>query len=140
MQKHPGENESWFAVERSSNGDGKVHVTPAERALQDQLTAAVARFAETRSVIEQAKGMLMVVYGIDAPTAFEMLKWRSQHTNVKLRLVAEQIAAGFIELRQRETNPPRSAYDNIVLTAHLWIDAENQLRDAAVLAPTAGTG
>jgi PAS domain S-box-containing protein len=117
-----------------------IDVTPAEQARQDQMTAAVARFAENRSVIEQAKGMLMVVYGIDEPTAFEMLKWRSQHTNVKLRLVAEQIAAGFIELRQRETNPPRSAYDNIVLTAHLWIDAENQLRDAAVLAPTAGTG
>jgi hypothetical protein len=104
------------------------------------MTAAVARFAENRSVIEQAKGMLMVVYGIDEPTAFEMLKWRSQHTNVKLRLLAGQIAAGFIELSKRETTPPRPAYDNIVLTAHLRIDAENQLRDASVPAPTEDTG
>jgi AmiR/NasT family two-component response regulator len=29
-------------------------------------------------VIEQAKGMLMLVYGLDAVAAFDLLKWRSQ--------------------------------------------------------------
>ena len=34
--------------------------------------------------------MLMLVYGIDADTAFDLLRWRSQHTNVKLRLLASK--------------------------------------------------
>ena len=82
----------------------------------------------------------MLVYGIDEPTAFELLKWRSQEANVKLRLLAEQIATGFLELGGGETLPPRSAYDNVLLTAHLRIDAENQSRDATVLPPSEETG
>ena len=117
-----------------------IDVTPSERARQDQVTAAVTRITESRSGIEQTKGMLMVVYGIDEPTAFELLKWRSQETNVKLRLLAEQIATDFRELSRGETLPPRSAYDNLVLTAHLRIHAENQTRDATGLPPTEETG
>ncbi|MBV9090710.1 MAG: ANTAR domain-containing protein [Mycobacteriaceae bacterium] len=96
-----------------------IDVTPAERARQDHLSAAVARIAENRAAIEQVKGMLMVIYGIDAETAFETLKWRSQETNVKLRRLAEQIAADFSGLAGGGTLPPRSAYDNLLLTAHL---------------------
>ncbi|MGB6514744.1 MAG: PAS and ANTAR domain-containing protein [Mycobacterium sp.] len=117
-----------------------IDVTPSERARQDQVTAAVTRITERRSGIEQTKGMLMLVYGIDEPTAFELLKWRSQEANVKLRLLAEQIATGFLELSGGETLPPRSAYDNVLLTAHLRIDAENQSRDATVLPPSEETG
>jgi PAS domain S-box-containing protein len=117
-----------------------IDVTPSERARQDQVTAAVSRITERRSGIEQTKGMLMLVYGIDEPTAFELLKWRSQEANVKLRLLAEQIATDFLELGGGETLPPRSAYDNVLLTAHLRIDAENQSRDATVLPPSEETG
>jgi hypothetical protein len=117
-----------------------IDVTPSERARQDQVTAAVTRITERRSGIEQTKGMLMLVYGIDEPTAFELLKWRSQEANVKLRLLAEQVATGFLELSGGETLPPRSAYDNVLLTAHLRIDAENQSRDATVLPPSEETG
>ena len=53
------------------------------------MTAAVARIAERRSGIEQTKGMLMLVFGIDEPTAFDLLRWRSQDANVKLRPLAE---------------------------------------------------
>ena len=31
----------------------------------------------------------MLVYRVDADAAFELLKWRSQETNVKLRILAE---------------------------------------------------
>ena len=118
-----------------------IDVTPSERARQDQVTAAVTRITESRSGIEQTKGMLMLVYGIDEPTAFELLKWRSQEANVKLRLLAEQIATGFLELSRGEMLPPRSAYNNVVLTAHLRIDAENQSReDATGLPPSEETG
>jgi hypothetical protein len=47
-----------------------------------------------------------------------VLKWRSQQTNVKLRALAEQIAADFTSLRDGGAMPPRSAYDNLLLTAH----------------------
>jgi PAS domain S-box-containing protein len=117
-----------------------VDVTPSERARQDQVTAAVARITENRSGIEQTKGMLMLVYGIDEPTAFELLKWRSQEANVKLRLLADQVATDFLELGGGETLPPRSAYDNALLTAHLRIDTENQSGDPNVLSPSEDTG
>jgi len=65
-----------------------VDVTPSERERQDQVAAAVTVIAEARAGIEQAKGMLMLIYGMDEPASFELLKWRSQETNVKLRLLA----------------------------------------------------
>ena len=117
-----------------------IDVTPSEQAHQDQVTAAVARITESRSGIEQTKGMLMMVYGIDELTAFELLKWRSQEANIKLRVLADQIATDFRELSRGETLPPRSAYNNVVLTAHLRIDVENQSGDATDLPPSEETG
>ena len=117
-----------------------VDVTPSERARQDQVTAAVARIAQNRSGIEQTKGMLMMVYGIDEPTAFELLKWRSQEANVKLRALAEQVGTDFLELSRGTSHPGRSAYDNLLLTAHLRIDADSRSGDATVLPPSEETG
>jgi fructose-specific component phosphotransferase system IIB-like protein len=96
-----------------------VDVTPFMQQRHDRiLSEAVAEIAETRGGIEQAKGMLMVVYRISADSAFELLKWRSQETNTKLRDLAEQISRDFLGLRYDEVLPPRSAYDRLLLTAH----------------------
>ncbi|CAJ1587016.1 PAS and ANTAR domain-containing protein [[Mycobacterium] wendilense] len=59
--------------------------------LEDALDSAVADFSTNRAVIEQAKGMLMLIYDIPADRAFDILRWRSQHTNVKLRSLCEQL-------------------------------------------------
>jgi hypothetical protein len=59
---------------------------------------AVESSAEARAVIEQAKGALMIAYGLDADQAFALLRWHSQHTNIKLR----DIAAGLVA----RTNDP----------------------------------
>ncbi|MDT5365592.1 MAG: hypothetical protein QOC62_23 [Mycobacterium sp.] len=107
-----------------------IDVTPSERARQDQVTAAVTRITEDRAGIEQAKGMLMLIYAIDELTAFQLLKWRSQETNVKLRILAEQIAADFISLSGTETLPPRPVFDNLLLTAHLRVNADIESGDA----------
>jgi ANTAR domain/PAS fold len=107
-----------------------IDISPSERARQDQVTAAVTRIAEDRAGIEQAKGMLMLIYGIDELAAFQLLKWRSQETNVKLRILAEQIAADFTSLSGTETLPPRSAFDNLLLTAHLRVNADIESGDA----------
>ena len=44
---------------------------------------AVELSAATRAVIEQAKGALMITYGLDEDEAFALLRWHSQHTNIK---------------------------------------------------------
>jgi hypothetical protein len=52
---------------------------------------AVEQSAETRAAIEQAKGALMITYGLDEDEAFALLRWHSQHTNIKLRDIAAGI-------------------------------------------------
>jgi ANTAR domain/PAS fold len=94
-----------------------IDLTPEENARQDRLTAALTAITERRSAIEQAKGMLMLVYNMDAGAAFELLKWRSQDSNVKLRRLAEQIVTDFSGVPHDGTMPPQSVYDHLLLTA-----------------------
>jgi hypothetical protein len=58
--------------------------------MQSDITTAVAKVTEARAEIEQAKGLLMAAYGISADRAFDILVWRSQETNVKVREVAHR--------------------------------------------------
>ena len=101
-----------------------VDVTPSEDLDRERFSAAIAEIAENRAVIEQAKGMLMAVYGIDADAAFGLLRWRSQESNVKLRLLAEQVVRDFVAVAQDGQTPDRSAYDNLLLTADRRIHGE----------------
>ena len=104
-----------------------VDVTPSTqtdaRNQQAQVSEAVAEIAAAREGIEQAKGMLMLVYRISAESAFELLKWRSQETNTKLRPLSEQLARDFLELEYHELLPHRSVYDRLLLTTHLRVDS-----------------
>jgi hypothetical protein len=96
-----------------------VDVTPSDDTVHQQsVTDAVAEISESRGGIEQAKGMLMLVYRINAEAAFDLLKWRSQATNVKLRAIAEQIVEDFLGLAYSDVLPARSSYDQLLLTAH----------------------
>ena len=88
-----------------------VDISPHQRHVDDEISAAVAEIAENRAVIEQAKGMLMVVYGIDTDAAFELLRWQSQTYNVKLRRVAAEIVSDFSALSQAEPTVDRLRYD-----------------------------
>ncbi|MGU3500164.1 PAS and ANTAR domain-containing protein [Mycobacterium sp. C31M] len=102
-----------------------VDVTPStqaeQRSQQARVSVAVAEIAEARSGIEQAKGMLMLIYRINADSAFELLKWRSQETNTKLKALTERLARDFLELEYQELLPHRSVYDRLLLTAHLRV-------------------
>jgi PAS domain S-box-containing protein len=99
-----------------------VDVTPAiQEVHHESISEAVAEIAEARSGIEQAKGMLMLIYRINADSAFELLKWRSQETNTKLRALAEQIVGDFLDLPYDEVLPARIVYDRLLLTAHLRV-------------------
>ncbi len=98
-----------------------VDVTDTGRVHEQLVSAAVAEIAENRATIEQAKGMLMLIYRITGDSAFELLKWRSQQTNVKLRVLAEQVIADFGQLIYEEILPPRATFDHLLLTAHLRV-------------------
>lgn len=65
------------------------------RDIADEAHEAVERSAQTRAVLEQAKGILIVVYGVDADAAFELLRWHSQHRNTKVRLLAAGLVQQF---------------------------------------------
>lgn len=103
-----------------------VDVTPStDREYQRSVSEAVAEIMQTRSDIEQAKGMLMLIYRIDEVAAFELLKWRSQEANVKLHAIAEQIVTDFLGLAHTDAMPGRSGYDRLLLTAHERIEANS---------------
>ncbi|MEV6324033.1 PAS and ANTAR domain-containing protein [Nocardia sp. NPDC051787] len=84
---------------------------------QETLDDALPELYAARAVIEQAKGALMLVYGIGAEQAFRVLSWRSQETNVKLRTLAARLVADLPGL----TGTPvslRTEFDHLLLTAH----------------------
>lgn len=56
--------------------------------LQSDISTAISGVAASRAQIEQAKGVLMAVYGISAERAFDILVWRSQETNIRVRDLA----------------------------------------------------
>jgi hypothetical protein len=100
-----------------------VDVRPSDAITEELVTAAVAEINASRASIEQAKGMLMLIYRIDAGAAFDLLKWRTQETNVELRVLAEQLLADFADLTYEETLPPRATFDHLLLTAQHRVDA-----------------
>ena len=75
-------------------------------------------FLAHRTIIDQAKGMLMLVYDVDARTAFEVLRRRSQETNVKLWQLAQQLLEDVPRATRAETPALRATCDQVLLTAH----------------------
>ncbi|MGN6335961.1 PAS and ANTAR domain-containing protein [Mycobacterium sp.] len=61
--------------------------------LQSDITSVLSEVTPARAEIEQAKGVLMVTYDISADRAFDILVWRSQETNVKVRDLAAHFLA-----------------------------------------------
>lgn len=55
--------------------------------------AAVAAVMEGRAAIEQAKGVLMLVYSLTEDQAFALLRWWSRNHNLRVRLLAERLMA-----------------------------------------------
>ncbi|SEH89125.1 PAS fold-containing protein [Mycolicibacterium rutilum] len=81
------------------------------------LSETLPEMFEARAAIEQAKGALMLVYRIDADAAFELLMWRSQETNTKLRTLAGQVVAGLGSV-DAQRDGLRRQFDHLLLTAH----------------------
>ena len=70
----------------------KVDLTEVvRRTTAREVDEAMALLAQSRPVIDQAKGALMVTYGLDPDEAFLLLRRYSQRGNVKVRDVARNI-------------------------------------------------
>lgn len=102
-----------------------VDLTGDLRSAQEQVSNEVEDIAARRSPIDQAKGMLMMIYSIDADAAFDLLRWRSQESNVKLRDLAQQITVDFQRVQHGGDMPPRSVYDELLMTAHLRVGRDS---------------
>jgi PAS domain S-box-containing protein len=94
-----------------------VDVTPVEQFREDMVTARVGEITDNRAPIEQVKGMLMLIYDVNAEVAFGLLKWLSQEYNIKVRLLAEQLCT---DLRAVAVDGiiRKSVFDHALLTAH----------------------
>ena len=102
--------------------------TGEDEAVRGRVAAHVQHFRETGAVIEQAKGMLMVVYGVDEERAFEVLRWLSQTRNIPVREISRALVASAAGTQM----PPdaQRAFDAVVLgDSHVPEDA--QADDAA---------
>jgi hypothetical protein len=119
---------------RSVDADGitvgteGLYVDVTDLDSETSVEAAVAEFAAYRSAIEQAKGMLMVVYGISAARAFDILAWRSQTSNTKLRALADQLVADFGRELHIDADI-RERADHLLLTAHTRLSPGQADRD-----------
>ncbi|WP_433578469.1 PAS and ANTAR domain-containing protein [Nocardia brasiliensis] len=92
-----------------------------EEQRQEVLEEILPEVIEARAVIEQAKGALILAYGVNAEQAFRVLRWRSQETNTKLRDLAAQFVA---ELRMisKDSAGFRTRFDHLLLTVHERVD------------------
>ncbi len=80
---------------------------PVRRTTAREVDEAMELMSQSRPAIEQAKGALMVTYGLDADDAFLLLRRYSQHVNVKLRDVARAV----VEALPHGSLPPGSRAD-----------------------------
>jgi hypothetical protein len=81
-------------------------------------TEQVDQIVANRAAIEQAKGILMSVYGIESEHAFHLLRARSRASQVKLRLLAAQLVKDFVALTPRERLDMPAACEKLLLTVH----------------------
>jgi PAS domain S-box-containing protein len=98
-----------------------VDVTATGEARHVSISQAVGDIAENRGVIEQAKGVLMYVYQVDADAALDVLKWRSQETKVELCALAEQLLADIRTLGRDDGSRSYGSifeFDRLLLTTH----------------------
>ncbi len=81
--------------------------------LSSDITNVLSAVADARARIEQAKGVLMAAYGISAQRAFDILVWRSQESNLKLR----DLAGRFLDAVAGKSSPETQGHvDQALLT------------------------
>ena len=86
--------------------------------VRESVRAAVEASSEHRAAIEQAKGALMVTFGVNPDVAFDILRAYSTRSNIKLAAVAEHIVIGLSDPAFSREEPVRCLLDIVTaLTA-----------------------
>lgn len=94
------------------------------RDIERETREAVTRSAETRALIEQAKGLLIAGFRIDAQAAFELLTWFSQHTNVKVRVLAADLVDLFAKAPADGLTPARRVRQFVHVADEIPVDLD----------------
>lgn len=88
-----------------------IDVTGSHRAAAARdATASIQAATERRAVIDQARGMLMMVYSVDDDLAFQLLRRVSNDMNVPVRDIAQELV-GFVESSVPEAPESRGLVD-----------------------------
>lgn len=105
------------AGEVIGTGGFYIDITDAyERDVHNRLTRAVKELAARRAVIEQAKGILMLVYNLPAEPALHLLRWRAQESHRPLRDWCEDFVRD-VTARDIAADSLRREVDHVLLTA-----------------------
>jgi ANTAR domain/PAS fold len=85
-------------------------------------TEFVERALTQRVDIDQAKGALMVAYGLSDSEAFAVLRWHSQHANIKIRDLAAELMSQIAD-DDVVPLPPRRKIATVLskLTTHSFV-------------------
>ncbi len=95
-----------------------VDVTPVQReALDREADGAVNRAFVSQASIEQAKGVIVAVRGVDENTATEMLTEVARKAEVTLRLAADQIMTA-LHADNEKTGVTQAALKRAIDTVH----------------------
>ena len=116
MTDHEGHVRRVVFVGQSEAVAGRVKrlsgfVVDLTEPLRESAREAVAASSEHRAAIEQAKGALMLSFGVDEDAAFGLLRAYSSQHNIKLAVVAEYIVAGLSDPAFSREEPVRSLLD-----------------------------
>jgi hypothetical protein len=88
-----------------------VDITDVRReAVDSELEHVVDDFVGNRAVIEQAKGVLMQLYSVDAETAYALVRAFSSDTNRKVRDIAQVLVCAASDDRTPSKTEPASAH------------------------------
>jgi hypothetical protein len=102
-----------------------VRVTTAQ-----EVHHALELIGRTRPTIEQAKGVLMSAYGLDAEEAFALLRRYSQDCNVKVRDVARDLVES-MSVAGGLLGDTRAALDRLAVTVRPRIAEQRDERPRA---------
>ena len=98
-------------------------VVDITEAVRERTDAAVAAASEHRATIEQAKGAIMLGFGVEEDVAFELLRSHSNQHNVKLSTVASRVVSGLTERGAPSDDPVRSLLDTLLSAEQGFEDA-----------------
>ena len=103
------------AVEQQADqGSGRSDRRTTAELLKE--IAGLRRRLETQPVIEQAKGVLIGGYGVDADVAFAVLVRCSQNTNTKLHALAANLVAAANQPGAQPSTAVRLFLENVAET------------------------